>query len=210
MKQMTPHNRIHASTFPLHEDLCCSKMNTYLLASHKPVKTTKKSLKKQKFKNKSEILLFRNAVLRRKKMRGNLKRGFARESEGKIVEDFNTLHLLLQPITLVFVTTPVCNLSDQMRKQWSYVRIYSAIYNLMAHIRKRSWCKPGERESNKRRLHSERRDAWRHRRTVLRSLSPRTPSRSFLRPPQSIMWCAVAQPKTHQVYHGPLAFFKMH
>jgi len=117
MKQMTPHNRIHASTFPLHEDLCCSKMNTYLLASHKPVKTTKKSLKKQKFKNKSEILLFRNAVLRRKKMRGNLKRGFARESEGKIVEDFNTLHLLLQPITLVFVTTPVCNLSDQMRKQ---------------------------------------------------------------------------------------------
>jgi len=50
-------------------------------------------------------------------MSDDLKRGFVRESEGKIVEYFNTLHLLLQPITLVFVTTPVCNLRDQMRKQ---------------------------------------------------------------------------------------------
>lgn len=177
MKQMTPHNRIHASTFPLYEDLCCSKMNIYLRASHKPIKTTT-SIKKQTFKNKWEILLFRNAVLRRNNMRGDLKRGFARESEGKIVEDFNTLHLLLQPITLVFVTTPVCNLSGQIRKQWSYVWIYDAVYNLMANIRKRSWCKPGEKESNKRRLRSECTDAWRHRRTVFRSLSLRTPSRS--------------------------------
>lgn len=143
-------------------------------------------------------------------MRGDLKRGFARESEGKIVEDFNTLHLLLQPITLVFVTTPVCNLSGQIRKQWSYVWIYDAVYNIMAHIRKRSWCKPGEKESNKRRLRSECTDAWRHRRTVFRSLSPRTPSRSSLRPPQAVMWCGVARPKTHQVYHGPFVSFKMY